>query len=364
MMLLLRRMVSIICRPTRSLQELFAIIILVAIVSILVTYQVSKYVLQKEQAQLKIHFNGRVDIYRKFHLEENGGEGAGPETADKRHGLEGIDMETRPKSRKKSKDVRRPPTALEKKLRQVEGSLLDHRSHHKERLAILCGDNTMLERDGTIYSQTLKTAGFTVKIANGTLSCGSLVGASSAWTLLLCLVEPGAEMDQLCAAKQLHNKHLRNHQKVGYISSLHHQLEKKDVLCRIMTNAKHIPAIKVNQLYPQCFVMPAQFQEFLTVADAIGESGSWIFKPISAGNSRVPVQMLQPTKNRDFIKIKDLAQRSVLIQQCQDSPLLLFGMPFSVTAYVLVTSLSPLRAYLHSDGVIQYRHDYQRNFQK
>ena len=59
-----------------------------------------------------------------------------------------------------------------------------------------------------------------------------------------------------------------------------------------------------------------------------------------------------------------LGQNELTVQQYQEDPLLLFGMPFTVTAYVLVTSLSPLRAYLHSDGVIQFRHDYQRNFQK
>ncbi len=59
-----------------------------------------------------------------------------------------------------------------------------------------------------------------------------------------------------------------------------------------------------------------------------------------------------------------LGQHTMLVERFQDNPILLFGMPVSLTAYVLVTSLSPLRAYLHSEGVVQYRHDYQRNFQK
>ncbi len=114
-------MKNFLCRPTRSLRELFGIIIVVSIVSVIVTYNVSKYVLQKDQAELKIHFNGRVDIYRKFHLEQNGAvaDGNADQNPDKHHRLEGMDLDRRSKQRKRSKDIRRPPTALEKKLRQV-----------------------------------------------------------------------------------------------------------------------------------------------------------------------------------------------------------------------------------------------------
>ena len=52
--------------PSRSLRELFVIIILVAAISIIVTYHVSKYYLQRQQTELKIQFNGRVDIFRNF----------------------------------------------------------------------------------------------------------------------------------------------------------------------------------------------------------------------------------------------------------------------------------------------------------
>ena len=54
----------------------------------------------------------------------------------------------------------------------------------------------------------------------------------------------------------------------------------------------------------------------------------------------------------------------LVVQQYQDHPRLLFGMPFSVTTFVLVTSLTPLRAYMHSQGIVQYRYDYQKHFKK
>ena len=58
------------------------------------------------------------------------------------------------------------------------------------------------------------------------------------------------------------------------------------------------------------------------------------------------------------------ASKRAVVQQYFPSPLLLFGMPFSLRAYVLVTSVAPLRAYLHTEGLVNYRHNYQRNFKK
>ena len=59
-----------------------------------------------------------------------------------------------------------------------------------------------------------------------------------------------------------------------------------------------------------------------------------------------------------------LLKEGYLAQALVPHPLLLFGLPFSVRVYVLVTSLSPLRAYLHSEGVVYHRYDYQKRYEK
>ena len=64
-----------------------------------------------------------------------------------------------------------------------------------------------------------------------------------------------------------------------------------------------ISAVKQTQLYPACFVLPRQFEEFLSLADGLGGDARWVFKPLSPGGTRI--HMLQPTKTRDFIKIKE-----------------------------------------------------------
>ena len=59
-----------------------------------------------------------------------------------------------------------------------------------------------------------------------------------------------------------------------------------------------------------------------------------------------------------------LRDSQAVVQQYLDRPLLLYGLPFSVQAYVLVTSMAPLQAYMYADGLVQFRHDYQHKFQK
>ena len=53
-----------------------------------------------------------------------------------------------------------------------------------------------------------------------------------------------------------------------------------------------------------------------------------------------------------------------IVQQYFPNPLLIFGSPVSVRAYVLVTSINPLRAYIHSQGLVFFRQDYQKGFMK
>ena len=59
-----------------------------------------------------------------------------------------------------------------------------------------------------------------------------------------------------------------------------------------------------------------------------------------------------------------VSHRPAVVQQYKDNPLLLHGSPFSLRVYVIVTSVSPLRAYIHSEGIVQQRYGQQRHFQK
>lgn len=61
--------------------------------SVIVTYRISKYVLQRQQTEFKIQFNGRVDIYRSFRVKDGGSSSEGRGRNVDRQGLEGMDLE-------------------------------------------------------------------------------------------------------------------------------------------------------------------------------------------------------------------------------------------------------------------------------
>lgn len=62
-----------------------------------------------------------------------------------------------------------------------------------------------------------------------------------------------------------------------------------------------LTAIRHSQLSPLCYVLPAQHEQFLNAADATGGATKWVYKTLGPGHR---VQLLQPTLNRDYLKIK------------------------------------------------------------
>ena len=103
-------------RPSRSLRELFVLILIVAGVSVSVTYHVSKHLLRQQDAELSIRFDGRVRIYRNVDQRYQ----------HDRRGLEGIDLDGGNdldpgvlRGQRSPQEAARPPTVLERKLNQV-----------------------------------------------------------------------------------------------------------------------------------------------------------------------------------------------------------------------------------------------------
>ena len=60
--------------------------------------------------------------------------------------------------------------------------------------------------------------------------------------------------------------------------------------------------MKQSHITPACWVMPSQYDQFLGVADALGDEVQWVFKSTSPGGN---IQVLQPSKDRDYSKIRE-----------------------------------------------------------
>ena len=55
-------------------------------------------------------------------------------------------------------------------------------------------------------------------------------------------------------------------------------------------------------LSPICHILPHQYEDFLMEAETRGPRTKWVLKPI--GDKQGPVQLVEPSKDRDFMKIK------------------------------------------------------------
>lgn len=53
-----------------------------------------------------------------------------------------------------------------------------------------------------------------------------------------------------------------------------------------------------------------------------------------------------------------------VVQQFVPNALLAFGQPVNLRLYVLITSIAPLRAYVHQEGLVYHRHDEDKNYKK
>lgn len=72
-------------------------------------------------------------------------------------------------------------------------------------------------------------------------------------------------------------------------------------------------------------------------------------------NSRKPlsIRLCQDYYNKLLLYFRSLHSEAVL-QEYPGNPMLLFGQPFFVTFYMLVTSISPLRVYVHNVGIVSF----------
>jgi len=63
-----------------------------------------------------------------------------------------------------------------------------------------------------------------------------------------------------------------------------------------------ITALLGSPLSPLCYLLPTQYEEFLTQADVRGPGTYWVLKPLENGSTHV--QLVEPTSERDYLKIK------------------------------------------------------------
>ncbi|XP_019855248.1 PREDICTED: tubulin polyglutamylase TTLL4-like [Amphimedon queenslandica] len=98
---------------------------------------------------------------------------------------------------------------------------------------------------------------------------------------------------------------------------------------------------------PETFILPRDVEQLKSALEYDGVQRPWILKP-SSGKRAIGVKILTdkshlPTDTQHYV-----AQRYIT------NPLLVNGRKFHIRLYLLITSLQPLRAYLHKEGLVLF----------
>ncbi|KAL1453476.1 hypothetical protein MTO96_043798, partial [Rhipicephalus appendiculatus] len=173
---------------------------------------------------------------------------------------------------------------------------------------------------------------------------GNMLQQSSEWVLLLCLSFSDGDNGACVETAEL-----SQYQAVNKIPGLKNVLLKKDAFCNTMNDARKIPGVMKASLVPLCFVLPTQYQQFVNVADALGYSAHWMLTPLA------PRSQGERPRGVGHLHSAGASTRRAVIQQALSAPLLVHGQPVSLRVFVLITSLSPLRAYVHTEGMVRLR---------
>lgn len=267
---------------------------------------------------------------------------------------------------------------LERLLEEIENQSI-RALKHQNKIVIVRGQKNVVARDLPLYRRALESQGLLVHgppwykkhrlaYTNSTIFFvmdkpehylqSPEEDEPPDWLLLLCL----AFTDSDCFEwKDLANT-LKPYTWVNRIPGVRNVLWQKDSLCVTTNAAKRLSSLQDMQPAPTCFVLPSQYQEFVNVAEALGYTSQWILKPQTQAFTGLRlVDVFSPVGQA---QIDEFSRRRAVAQQLVSNPFTVFGQPVSIRLYVLVTSLLPLRAYVHSQGIVYHRYNESKNFKK
>ncbi|KAI1278749.1 Cadherin-like and PC-esterase domain-containing protein 1 [Halotydeus destructor] len=174
------------------------------------------------------------------------------------------------------------------------------------------------------------------------------------WNVLLCI----GSAYSTCL-EEIDGHSLKSTQKVNRIPELEELFKSKSAFCSTMNEAKGIFELMRQPLSPSCFLLPEQYERFVDVAEALGKSTQWILKSEpESGHSFSRVLDFSSRRDREFLR--HFVTRKAIVQKLITDPLAMFGQAVSLRLFVLVTSLNPVRAYVHQQGIM-HRSRYSKN---
>lgn len=139
---------------------------------------------------------------------------------------------------------------------------------------------------------------------------------------------------------------LRPFQKINHIPGSF-QIGRKDRIWRNLQSKVQKFGQREFSFMPQTYILPQDIRRLKRLWPRfVDRNTKWIIKPPASARGtgiKVVSQWKQIPK-----------RKAVIAQKYVDRPLLINGSKFDLRLYVLVTSINPLRAYMHTDGLARF----------
>ena len=142
-------------------------------------------------------------------------------------------------------------------------------------------------------------------------------------------------------------------QKINRIQALKDVLWSKHNFCRTISRATHGDVDWQYFTFP-CWVMPEGFNALSKYAAKHSpEQTQWIVKPRSSGAGQ-GIYVVDTDSNDSVGALRQLRHTKHVVQTYLTNPHLINGRKWDMRTYVLCTSVSPLRAYIYSRGLVRF----------
>ncbi|CAH8526476.1 unnamed protein product [Schistosoma intercalatum] len=138
---------------------------------------------------------------------------------------------------------------------------------------------------------------------------------------------------------------IKMYQKVNHLPCSF-QLGRKDRLWRNIVQMQLKHGKEHFNFMPQTYCLPGDLDELKKAWDEEGENQRWIMKPPASARG-IGVRLV--TKWSQIPK-----KRPALIQKYLSRPYLINDSKFDLRIYVYISSINPLRLYIHEDGLVRF----------
>lgn len=230
--------------------------------------------------------------------------------------------------------------AMRVKLKAIEGSVIFY--HTSPKSVVIAKDISF----GRYYAQR-DLQGWTMAFSNFSFevfeqSFRTAVKLSD-FSVFVCL---GIQSQDKHCIKPPSFRLLTQDQKYNQIHGLRDILWKKDAFCFTLREALSSYRGRKNFTFP-CWVLPMDLEKLRTAME--NTKNDWIVKPSGQGEGHG----IYVVNSLEEITAKQTTYDNLVVQPLLKDPCLVNEKKFDFRTYVLVTSITPLRAYIYKEGLVR-----------